>query len=579
MRKRIRYNMETRILFLVLIVIFYHCTYSQTNVWEDSAATYLTAVRTNLPMSDSLQLAYADKAEQYARRSNNDSLLTMAWYYKGIVYYYAGFHKASNEYYFRALQRPEAAVNPTMQYGILNNIGINYDLLGKPVLSLEFYHKALKIGEAQENHKGMGQVKINLGRLYRVTKDYEKSNLYLNDALAYFESVKDTFYIGLTCQNIASLLADKEEDESEVLNAFSRSLENYQAIGYQYGIAELYHNLALYYEKTSNEQQKIKEHYQKALEISRKAGTHTNSASLILALARLAMESDDYRQAEKYALESLQMSTKQHIPRERNNALKMLVKIYLALNEMEKGTQAYVKQIALSDSLFDNEKAKSFNELSVLHDLKYKNQLILNQQLEIDNSRLHGIWLESLLAASVLLIILLVLFYRFRAKKLRQQYELNLELMDKEAKKSALLPADSEDENPDEHLDQIGHIYRKIQIYFAAEKPYTDSGLSIATIAESLNTNQNYVSRAINEYSGMNFYHFLNKFRTGEARRLIEENGAYGLSLEQIMHKSGFRSRSVFIEAFKKHTGMTPGQFLKFSREKRKEFQSTITSN
>ena len=530
-------------------------------------------------MSDSVQIASADKAEQFALRSNNDSLLTTAWYYKGIVYYYAGFHEASNEYYFKALQRPEAVVNPTMQYGILNNIGINYDLLGKPALSLEFYQKALKIGEAQGNHKGMGQVKINLGRLYRVTKDYEKSDVYLKDALAYFESVKDTFYIGLVRQNLASLKADTKESEENIQKEFLRALECYQAIDYQFGIAELYHNLALYYEKTAGDQKIIKDYYQKALEISRKAGTHTNSASLILALARLAMESNNYRQAERFALESLNMSTKQNIPRERNNALKMLVKIYLALNEKEKGTQAYVKQIALSDSLFDNEKAKSFNELSVLHDLKYKNQLILNQQLEIDNSRLHGVWLKSLLAASVVLIILLVFFYRFRAKKLRQQYKLNLELMDKEAKKSALLPADSKDENPDEHLDHIGHLYRKILAFFASEKPYTDFGLSIATIAESLNTNQNYVSRAINEYSGMNFYHFLNKYRTGEARRLIEENGVYGLSLEQIMFKSGFRSRSVFIDAFKKYTGMTPGQFLKFSRETRKESRNSITSN
>ncbi len=130
-----------------------------------------------------------------------------------------------------------------------------------------------------------------------------------------------------------------------------------------------------------------------------------------------------------------------------------------------------------------------------------------------------------------------------------------------------------------DHHDQIGQIYQEIQSQFTSRKSFTDAGLSIATLAESLNTNQNYVSRAINEYSGMNFYHFLNRYRTGEARRLIEENSSHGLSLEQIMHKSGFRSRSVFIEAFKKHTGMTPGQFLKFSRENRKESKSNVTLN
>jgi AraC-like DNA-binding protein len=571
--------MKIKIFSLAIGLLVCASIFPQTTVWKDSAATYLTAVKLNMPVSDSLQLANADKAELYAIRSNNDSLLTMAWYYKGIVYYYAGFHEVSNEFYFKAMQRPQAFTNPTLQYGILNNIGINYDILGKPDLSLEYYHKSLKIGEAQGNYKGMGQVKINLGRLYRKTKDYKKSEFYLEDALEYFESVKDTFYIGLAYQNIASLRADTKANEENTLKDFAHALENYQAIDYQYGIAELYHNLALYYENISGDQQQIKAYYQKALDISRKAGTHSNSATLILALARVAIESGDYQLAEKYALESLEMSTKQNIPSERNNALKILVKIYLALNEKEKGIQAYEAQIVLSDSLSDIEKTKSFNELSILHDLKYKNQLILNQQLEIDNNRLHEIWLKSFLAAAMLLIFLILLFYRFRSKKLRQQYELNLQLMNKETNASANIVSDSTANGTDEQPDQIGHIYQKIQDLFSSEKPFTESEINIASLAEQLNTNQNYLSRAINEYSGMNFYHFLNKYRTGEARRLIEENGNFGLSLEQIMHKSGFRSRSVFIEAFKKFTGMTPGQFLKFSRESRKGLQRSIPLN
>jgi AraC-like DNA-binding protein len=122
-------------------------------------------------------------------------------------------------------------------------------------------------------------------------------------------------------------------------------------------------------------------------------------------------------------------------------------------------------------------------------------------------------------------------------------------------------------------------IHQQILSLFKTQKPFTDPGLSIAALAELLNTNQNYISRAINENAGMNFYHFLNKYRTGEAMRLIEENRAFGFSLEQIMHKSGFRSRSVFIDAFKKYTGMTPGQFLKFARENKNDIRQTAPLN
>ena len=148
--------------------------------------------------------------------------------------------------------------------------------------------------------------------------------------------------------------------------------------------------------------------------------------------------------------------------------------------------------------------------------------------------------------------------------------------MKKETKVPANIISGSTADSVDEYPDQIGHIYQRIQNLFSSEKPFTNPGLSIATLVELLHTNQNYISRAINECSGMNFYHFLNKYRTGEARRLIEENRNYGLSLEKIMHKSGFRSRSVFIGAFKKFTGMTPGQFLKFSKENRMGLQRSM---
>jgi AraC-like DNA-binding protein len=565
------------LLFLFLLIVAE--SFSQITLWEDSASVYLSKVRTSLPTADSLQMADADKAELYAQRSDNDSLLTMAWYYKGILYYYAGFHEASNEYYSKAMQRPEAITNPTMQYGILNNIGINYDLLGKPDISLEFYHRALQVGEAQDNYRGMGQVKINLGRLYRVTKDFEKSQQYLQDALAYFQSVKDTFYTGLAYQNIASLLADKGVREAEVLDAFDQAGDAYRAINYQFGLAELYHNLALYYQKHSNDMQLVADYYRKALEVSRQAGTHANSATLILGLARIAFESGDYQEAERHALESLRLSTLQNIPRERNSALKLLVQIYLALHEKEKGTEAYLSQVALADSIFNSEKTKSFNELSILHDLKYKNQQILNQQLELDNSRLFATWLKSLLGASILLIVLILLFYRFRARKLRQQYVLNRELLHCETQKPADDPGATASAGGDVYPGNIGHIYKAIINYFAAEKPYTDAGLSIAALAEALNTNQNYISRAINEHAGMNFYQLLNKFRTGEAMRLIEQNNAHGLTLEQIMYKAGFRSRSVFNDAFKKFAGMTPGQFQRFARESKGGFRQTIPLN
>jgi AraC-like DNA-binding protein len=101
------------------------------------------------------------------------------------------------------------------------------------------------------------------------------------------------------------------------------------------------------------------------------------------------------------------------------------------------------------------------------------------------------------------------------------------------------------------------------------EKIFTDPGLTVSTLATRLNTNQKYISQAINANAGMNFSLFLSKQRVQEARKLIEENGNLGLSLEQVMVRSGFHSRTSFIEAFKKFTGMTPGQYQKYAHDRK----------
>ncbi|MEZ4809488.1 MAG: AraC family transcriptional regulator [Allomuricauda sp.] len=95
------------------------------------------------------------------------------------------------------------------------------------------------------------------------------------------------------------------------------------------------------------------------------------------------------------------------------------------------------------------------------------------------------------------------------------------------------------------------------------EDYYCNSGISLKDVAEKLNVSPNLVSKLINSETGMNFNDFINQKRIGVAKiRLLDQN--YGhLTVEAIGNTVGFNSKSVFYNAFKKHVGQSPSNFIK----------------
>jgi len=87
---------------------------------------------------------------------------------------------------------------------------------------------------------------------------------------------------------------------------------------------------------------------------------------------------------------------------------------------------------------------------------------------------------------------------------------------------------------------------------------YADSGLSLNSVSEHLGIHSNYLSHLFNESRKMPFTTVLNEHRIEMARQLLHLTTQ---SVADIGFKTGFNSAQNFIRVFKKHTGMTPGQF------------------
>lgn len=102
--------------------------------------------------------------------------------------------------------------------------------------------------------------------------------------------------------------------------------------------------------------------------------------------------------------------------------------------------------------------------------------------------------------------------------------------------------------------------YKLIE-YFETQKPWIRPDLSLEDVCINLQTNRSYVSKIINDDFHLNFYHFVNKYRIEEAKRMFALTENNHLSIKGIAESSGFKSISTFNTAFKKFEGTTPSDY------------------
>lgn len=121
------------------------------------------------------------------------------------------------------------------------------------------------------------------------------------------------------------------------------------------------------------------------------------------------------------------------------------------------------------------------------------------------------------------------------------------------------LPGESEVRDGVENLN----IWKKrLTSLIEDEKLHTNPRLTLTDVAIELGTNRNTVSNIINHGLDMNFNDYINAKRVEDVIVKIQKKEYQEKSLLGIALDSGFNSKSTFNRAFKKHTSLTPKQFI-----------------
>jgi AraC-like DNA-binding protein len=114
---------------------------------------------------------------------------------------------------------------------------------------------------------------------------------------------------------------------------------------------------------------------------------------------------------------------------------------------------------------------------------------------------------------------------------------------------------------PNFSVEVLEADFEKLKKVITQSKRFTDSELTLQTLAKEVGINFPRASKAVNIVGNKNFSEWLNELRVNEAKSLLKSDASQKYTLEAIALMCGFGSRSNFHRVFKDVTGYSPGDF------------------
>jgi len=421
---------------------------------------YYTICRAYFRVSADSAISAAEQSLVLAQKLGFSKGVANAYNGIGVSYYFKGDYPKSIIYYNKSQVIHQADQNELGLSQIYNNLGVIYKRQGNYLNALDYYQKSLSIQERLKNQKMISMLNNNLGNIYLNLENYPQSLAYLKKALAVKEKLNSSKgSLALTCNNIGIVLTKMGRyDEGLVyckkalaISTRAKLFQSMAAAYNQLGNIKAYQNQsdsAIYYQKN-------------AIINATKANAKSMQAASLSSLGRTYLGQKKYRQAQKSALEALELAKE----------IKELVSVrdasetlYKVTEQQQDYAQAFKYQalyMQSKDSLLNVDKTEALTRLEMNYAFDKKQSLLKAEQqakeekLKLENGKkLQKQRFYLLSALGILLAVLIISFFVFRSKQVQQK--LNKQLTEQ---KNDLTQLNEElQQNHEEIVAQRDHI-------------------------------------------------------------------------------------------------------------------------
>ena len=435
----------------------------------------------------------------------------------------------------------------------------------------------------------------NIAGLYaiKITGDYAEALERYKQALQAVQNTRDTINQSILLGNIASIYYHRRDTAGYRYASEAYRLARLSTDHYSMTYSALQLSQMLYLKK---------EYASAAAYLEEVAGIATGypqfHAQFHLLQANMYADRDDYAKAEYYYRKAL--DTQEHTEPgvmasihldyckmlwkqgRTDKASEILLKglsisdsigsieykheLLLALSELSSATgrkdealEYYKKYHGYAEKLFGIQKERAFQRLENEEERSALKDEINRKEIALEHEKRKNIMALAITCTVFAILAALYAVYRKQRKMYRQLVEVYQQYLNRSSliRKSA---------SQSDGKDKDTMLWEKIESLMRDGKAYRQNDISLENIAETLSTNRVYISKAINRFSGMSFYKYINSYRIEEAVAALSDDST-NIPMKALADKLGYNSLSAFYRAFQAETGCPPSKYRAEARK------------
>lgn len=516
---------------------------------------------------------YVSRLRRAGAAHDDERALMYADLFSGQSYLLAEGSDSTRIYLDRALIRGRQCEDPVALCRIYNAQGIYAVSIETNYFGgIEYFLEAMEYARSASLNRFYLVAQCNLANTYYMRND--PAGLKYAEEVCRLGAEWGYDYLAFGGAVISAYMHYMLGDQDRALEYILRTLSDTDKFGYHTELYSLYANIL----HAQGDDAGAERYYLMALDhIDEKVVTA--AVMTYLSYGTYLNDRGEYARAIPVLRQGIELS-------ERSNNAVHRYKLYQRISEAETALGRYREALdyfksyhSQADSIFNVERERSINELRVKYDAERQENMLRKSEIDLIRQQRRFQLLLLLLLFAVGISTVVYILYRRKDKMykqiVRQQYEFLKK--EKKAAQPAMPPPDpispqTEKQSPDrdEHAVRDAELFARIEYLMQTEGVYRQNDLTIERLAERLDTNRTYISRAINQQAGKAFSSYVNSYRIDEAvRRLSDVDD--DTPLKALAQMLGYNHLQTFYTSFQSAIGMPPSKYreklLKLHRE------------
>ena len=516
---------------------------------------------------------YVSRLRRAGAAHDDERALMYADLFSGQSYLLAEGSDSTRIYLDRALIRGRQCEDPVALCRIYNALGIYAVSIETNYFGgIEYFLEAMEYARSASLNRFYLVAQCNLANTYYMRND--PAGLKYAEEVCRLGTEWGYDYLAFGGAVISAYMHYMLGDQDRALEYILRTLPDTDKFGYHTELYSLYANIL----HAQGDDAGAERYYLMALDhIDEKVVTA--AVMTYLSYGTYLNDRGEYARAIPVLRQGIELS-------ERSNNAVHRYKLYLRISEAETALGRYREALdyfksyhSQADSIFNVERERSINELRVRYDAERQENMLRKSEIDLIRQQRRFQLLLLLLLFAVGISTVVYILYRRKDKMYKQIVRQQYEFLKKEKKAAQLAmpppgPTSPQTEKPspdrDDHAVRDAELFARIEYLMQTEGVYRQNDLTIERLAERLDTNRTYISRAINQQAGKTFSSYVNSYRIDEAvRRLSDVDD--DTPLKALAQTLGYNHLQTFYTSFQSAIGMPPSKYreklLKLHRE------------